>query len=157
MKKTTLWTLAVLLTVFATGMSLTGCSDHEDGESNDEYVLRNALNGPSWKVYSVLEDGAWNTSPNFYFEVRFSASNKNFKSEKWMFENGYSILDTKESYSFSDPTAYTISGNKVEATVGGQPYFRMEVLGEVSYTMHCKLYFYNTDETYEVYMDRGSY
>ena len=55
----------------------------------------------------------------------------------------------------SDNTAYTIkNASIIEATVDGKPYFRITLKEKVTSTMHCDLYFYNNNKTYEVKMWR---
>lgn len=140
-------------------MAMTACADRDDGESNADYELRNTINGPAWHVNSVKKsDGTWTTDADpseFYFEVKFSASNHNFKSERFYYKNGESDESTREEYSSADNTAYTIkNATVIEGTVDGQPYFRITLKEKVTSTMHCDLYFYNNNKSYEVMMWR---
>lgn len=87
--------------------------------------------------------------------MKFSASNHNFKSVRFYYKNGEADETTREEYSSSDNTAYTIKdASIIEATVDGKPYFRITLKEKVTSTMHCDLYFYNNNKTYEVKMWR---
>ena len=154
-----LWMLAAILTICGATTVLTSCADADEGESKADYELRNTINGPAWRVHSVMKnDGTWSTGEDpaeFWFEVKFSASNHNFKSVRFYYKNGEADETTREEYSSSDNTAYTIkNASIIEATVDGKPYFRITLKEKVTSTMHCDLYFYNNNKTYEVKMWR---
>lgn len=154
-----LWMLAAILTICGATTVLTSCADADEGESKADYELRNTINGPAWRVYSVMKnDGTWSTDEDpaeFWFEVKFSASNHNFKSVRFYYKNGEADETTREEYSSSDNTAYTIKdASIIEATVDGKPYFRITLKEKVTSTMHCDIYFYNNNKTYELKMWR---
>lgn len=143
----------------AMSLSLTSCDEREEGESSDDWVLRNTINGPSWHVY-MIKDGngnwvRWEDAATLYFNVKFSASKHNFKSEKYYYKNGEWDESTREQYSDSNNTLYAIKDAKIiEGTVDGKPYFRITLHKEVSSTMECSLYFYKENKTFEVRMMR---
>ena len=126
MKIKKIWMLAAILTICGATTVLTSCADADEGESKADYELRNTINGPAWRVHSVMKnDGTWSTGEDpaeFWFEVKFSASIKD--------------------------------ASIIEATVDGKPYFRITLKEKVTSTMHCDLYFYNNNKTYEVKMWR---
>lgn len=145
--------------ICCTAMVLNSCADADEGESKADYELRNTINGPAWRVYTVKKsDGTWTTDADpaeFWFEIKFSASKHNFKSERFYYQDGVSDETTREEYSSADNTAYTIKdASIIEGTVDGQPYFRITLKEKVTSTMHCDLHFYNDNKTYEVKMWR---
>lgn len=159
MKKPTFIKLFLMIFICGSAVSLISCSDADDGESKADYELRNTINGPAWRVHSVKKsDGTWTTDEDpseFYFEVKFSASKHNFKSERFYYKDGESDETTRETFSSANNTAYTIKdASIIEGTVDGQPYFRITLKEKVTSTMHCNLYFYNNNKTYEVLMWR---
>ena len=159
MKKSILWMFAAIMLVCGLAIT-TSCADKEDGESNSEWKLRNSISGTGWSTYSVkLDDGTWNSEKKpLLFDIKFSASNKNFKCDKvYTNEEGDADETTREIYKYSDETAYTIKKNVIEGTVGADktPYFKMEVYGEVSSELHCKITFYKDNKTFEIKMWRA--
>ena len=58
MKKVFLMVVVAMMT--AMSMSLTSCAEQEEGESNEDWILRNVINGPTWHVDMILDDnGNW--------------------------------------------------------------------------------------------------
>lgn len=159
MKTKTFIKLFMAVLICCTAMTLYSCADADEGENKADYELRNTINGPAWRVFSVKKsDGTWTTDADpaeFYFEVKFSASKHNFTSERFYYVNGESDETTREAYSSANNTAYTIKDAKIiDGTVDGKPYFRITLKEKVTSTMHCDLYFYNDNKTYEVLMQR---
>ena len=137
------------------GMGITSCADKEEGESDEDWELRNTINGPAWRVYMVKDaSGNWIDSLPLWFEVKFSASKHNFKSEKFYYVNGIGDDATRETYKESDNTQYTISGNVIEGTVNNNKYFRITLSDKVTYEMKGTLYFYKENKSFEVLMMR---
>ena len=153
-------TMAAVALIAVIGLVATSCDDKEEGETWEDWGLRNTINGPAWHVDMLKNaNGSWDRWENvgiLYFNVKFSASNHNFSSEKFYYdENGEADETTREKYSSSDNTAYTITDGKiVEGTVGGQPYFRLTITKKPSSTMEGTLHFYRENKTYEVIMSR---
>ena len=142
---------------FGAAMTLTSCDDADDGESKGDWELRNTINGPAWRVFDVKVNDTWTGDENipFWFEVKFSASNHDFSSTKFYYVDGESDESTREQYTSANKTAYTIKDAQViEATVDGNPYFRITLKEKVTSQMHCDLYFYKEKKTYEVRMSR---
>lgn len=145
--------------VAVVGVTMVSCADKEDGESWNDWELRNTINGFGWHVDMLKDEGGnwvrWEYSATLYFYVKFSASGHNFKSEKFYYKDGVSDESTREEYSSSDNTHYTIINAKIiEGTVGGEPYFRITLNKKPSSSMEGKLYFYRENKTYEVIMTR---
>lgn len=137
-----------------TGFTVSSCADADEGESQSEWELRNTINGPEKRIYTIKDaNGNWTDvyeAKIIYFSVKFSASNHNFTSKKAVFnEDGNLDEETQEVYTPSDNTAYTIKDNVIECTVDGKPYFRMTVKNVTNF-IECELYFYNEDKAYEV-------
>ena len=156
MKKSILWLFAAIMLVGGLTVT-TSCADKEDGEKNSDYVLRNSINGTGWSISSVKqEDGTWTEDSPLCFNIKFSASNKNFKCAKFFYdENGNADESTREEYKYSDGTAYTIKNAVVEATVKEYKFFRMEIIGSVDSELHCKVFFYKDNKTVELRMVRA--
>ena len=142
---------------FGAAMTLTSCDDADDGESKGDWELRNTINGPAWRVFDVKVNDTWTGDGNipFWFEVKFSASKHNFSSKLFYYKDGEADESTREEYTSANNTAYTIKNAQIiEGTVGGKPYFRMTLKAKVTSELHCDLYFYNSNKTYEVKMSR---
>lgn len=168
MKKKLFMAITALLLVCGIATVTTSCDDKDDNESNSEWQLRNSINGVGWSTKSVMVNGNWITDsePAFYsnalnFDIKFSASNRNFKCWKYYYKKGanegeYEADEAyRETYTYSDGTAYTIKGNVVEGTVNGDPYFKMEVLEKPASSLHCKITFYKENRTFEISMFRA--
>lgn len=151
--------MAAVAMMAAMCMSVMSCADAEEGENSADWKLRNTINGPAWHV-DMLKDSngkwlRWEEALIFYFDVKFSASNHNFKSEKFYYVDGMGDDTTRERYSEENNTAYAIKDAKIiEATVDGNPYFRITLHKEVTSSMECTLYFYKENKAYEVIMTR---
>lgn len=152
--------MASVAIVAIVSIFMVSCADAEEGESHDDWKLRNAINGLGWHV-DMLKDAngnwvRWENASILYFYVKFSASNHNFESEKFYYDGeGNSDETTREVYKPANNTAYTITNAKViEGTVGGQPYFRITLNKMPGSSMEGKLYFYKENKTYEVIMTR---
>ena len=158
MKKTKSILLAAMMAVI--GVGLAGCAAPNEGETSDDWMLRNTINGPGWHVeHFKRSDGTWAPWYDynlFYFWVKFSASKHNFQSEKFYYDDEHKADEsTREKYDDSDNTGYTIrDASIVEATVNGEPYFRITLLKEVGSTMECTLYFYRERRSFDVRMMR---
>lgn len=145
--------------VAVVSVALVSCADKEEGESWDDWTLRNTINGFGWHV-DMLKDAngnwvRWENAVLFYFSVKFSASNHNFSSEKFYYKDGVGDDETREKYEPSNNTAYAILNAKViEGSVGGQPYFRITLNKKPTSSMEGTLYFYRDKKTYEVIMTR---
>ena len=157
MKKNFFMAMAAILLICSMSTVITGCADKEDGESNSEWVLRNEINGVGWSAKTIkLSDGTWSEELPFYFDIKFSASNKNFKCSKVCYDSEGNVdKSNSEKYEYKDGTAYTIKGNIVEGTVAGNPFFKMEVLEKPTSSLHCKITFYKDNKTYEISMIRA--
>lgn len=152
MKRILFWATAVIM--IALSITVTSCSDADEGETWNEWELRNTINGPERRIWTIeTSNGEWMDvyeAKLIYFSVKFSASDHNFTSTKWNFDNNGNCDEaTKEVYTSDDKTAYTIKDNVVECTVDGKPYFRMTVIKVTSF-IECKLYFYKENRTYHV-------
>lgn len=143
---------------FGAAMALCSCDSKDDGESSADWELRNTINGPQWYVITVKNTGGTWTGEGelpFWFEVKFSASKHNFSSKLFYYKDGEADESTREEYTSANNTAYTIKNAQIiEGTVGGKPYFRMTLKAKVTSELHCDLYFYNSNKTYEVKMSR---
>jgi hypothetical protein len=155
--KKILYKVAVAI-VAVVSVAMASCANAEEGESWDDWKIRNTINGFGWHV-DMLKDAngnwvRWENSLTLYFEVKFSASNHNFSSRKFYYKDGVSDETTKEEYSSSN-TAYTIKDAKIiEGTVNGEPYFRITLNKKPDSSMEGILYFYRENKTYEVIMTR---
>lgn len=152
MKKLHLIWMLLFACIMSLGMS--ACAGADEGESWEDWILRNTINGPAWRVYQIKENKQWVDCDKFWFEIKFSASHHNFKSTKFYYVDGVADESTREEYDGSDDTAYQISGKIIEGTVGGSKYFRMELTEKVTEKLVCKLHFYKENKTYEVVMMR---
>ena len=151
--------MAATAMMVAISLTLAGCADADEGENKDDWELRNTINGPTWHVDKLKGPKGdwvdWAEANAFYFEVKFSASNHNFKSEKFYYKEYMKDDSTYESYGSADNTAFTIKDAKIiEATVNGESYFRITLHKKVTSTMECSLYFYRENRTFEVIMTR---
>lgn len=157
MKKIMYLFAAAVVAVVTVGMA--SCANADEGESWSDWGLRNTINGFPWHV-DMLKDAngnwvRWEYSVTLYFEVKFSASNHNFSSRKFYYKDGVSDETTKEEYSSSDNTAFTIKDAKIiEGTVNGEPYFRFTLNKKPTSSMEGTLYFYRENKTFEVIMTR---
>ena len=143
-----------MMTAFS--LTTTSCADADEGENWEEWILRNTINGPERRIHQVeIEKDKWVDAMEaniIYFEVKFSASNHNFRSTKWYYmAEGEADPATIDQYTTDNNTAYTIKDNVVECTVDGKPYFQMKVL-ESGYFMDCEIYFYKEQRKFHVKM-----
>lgn len=158
------WMLLLFSGIFCLGM--TSCADAEDGESKDDWDIRNALSTGigSWQTGEVKIDGVWyedpldgltNPSP-LYFTVKFSASKKTFESRKFYYKDGGEMdRVADESTSQSYKGTYTLENRVLVATrENGEKYFSMSILEKPSSVLHANVTFHDVNKTYEMKLHR---
>lgn len=159
------WMLLLLSGIFCLGM--TSCADKEEGESNDDWNIRNALSTGigSWHTGEVKIDGVWyedplnsltNPSP-LYFTVHFSASKKTFESRKFFYKDGGEDIGfiADESTMQSYKGTYTLENRVLVATLdGGTKYFTMSIYEVPSSVLHADVTFHDVNKTYEMKLYR---
>lgn len=154
------WLLLMFVSFLIGG--LTSCADREDGEDNETYKMRNSINGPAWRIYSIKIDGKWyyafnedlSLSSPMWFEVKFSASKKTYDSEKFYYDNnGVSIESTRQKY---NNAPYTIDKKQVVAYTDDSMNTKYFTLNIVSCDSELKgsVTFHDENKTYEVIMQR---
>lgn len=114
------WLLFMFAVILIGGM--TSCADREDGEDNETYEMRNTINGPAWRIASIKVDGKWyyafsedlSLASPMWFEVKFSASGKTYKSEKFYYDSeGDAIMSTRQVYNNAPYTIDKKTGHRI--------------------------------------------
>ena len=145
--------LALLMMLMATVLpaSLVSCSDAEDGEDWDTWVMRNMLNS-SWSLDRVKMNGEYkeNIDPavNMCFEMKLRANGRTFTAHRFYYKDNVKDDATEVNKSGT----FTVDGkNKViEATDSdGNKFFRLSNIEFGTGSMKATLTFYDLNKTYD--------
>lgn len=150
MRKILLMVAAAMMA--AMSMSMTSCSDAEDGEDWATWEMRNMLDS-RWSIDRVMADGEW-TFGVFSMDMRLKAEGRTFEATRFFYKN-----DEKDDATEVRKTGtYTIDqkNNIVEATDSdGKKFFRLSDIEFGTGSMMCTLHFYDLNKTYEVMFARS--
>lgn len=148
--------LAFLMMMLAVVLpaSFVSCSDAEDGEDWDAWVMRNMLDS-KWsldrvKVNSEYVD-KYETDWDLWFDMNLKASGRTFTAHRSVGRDGDATEVNKSG-------TYTVDGkNKaIEATDSdGNKFFRLSNIESGTGSMTCTLFFYDLNRTCEVMFARS--
>lgn len=155
-KVTTFW---MMLMAVVLGMGFVSCSDAEDGEDWDTWVMRNLLDS-GWSLNSVVVDGEYRTMGerdfDFYFEMNLRATGRKFEAHRFFYKDGMADESTEV---FKSGTFVVDGGKKtIECTDSdGSKVFRLSDIDFGTGTMEATLTFYDLNQTYTVVLGRSTY
>ncbi len=148
--------LAFLMMMLAVVLpaSFVSCSDAEDGEDWDAWVMRNMLDS-KWSLDRVKVNGEYvdkyETDWDLWFDMNLKASGRTFTAHRSVGRDGDATEVNKSG-------TYTVDGkNKaIEATDSdGNKFFRLSNIEFGTGNMTCTLFFYDLNRTCEVMFARS--
>ncbi len=148
--------LAFLMMMLAVVLpaSFVSCSDAEDGEDWDAWVMRNMLDS-KWSLDRVKVNGEYvdkyETDWDLWFDMNLKASGRTFTAHRSVGRDGDATEVNKSG-------TYTVDGkNKaIEATDSdGNKFFRLSNIEFGTGSMTCTLFFYDLNRTCEVMFARS--
>ena len=155
MKKSILWMflLAAVLT-----LGVVSCSDAEEGEDWNTWVMRNMLNS-NWNLDAVKVDGQYKRMGeagfDFYFSTKLRADGRKFEAERFFYDKTGSA---DESTRIKKSGIFTIDekNKTIEATDSeGNKFFRLAGIEFETGSMKATITFYDLNKTYDVLLDRS--
>lgn len=157
MKKiTTFW---MMLMAVVLSMGIMSCSDSEDGENWDTWVMRNMLNS-GWSISSVIVNGEYHELGeegfDFWFEMNLRANGRKFEARRFFYKDG--VID--KSTEVIKTGEYVVDGSKktIEAIDSdGNKFFRMSDIEFGTGTMVTTITFYDLNQTYKVVLGRSNF
>jgi hypothetical protein len=163
--KKTFFIVTIFMAVCLMGVSFTSCSNPEEGEDWDTWVIRNMLNN-GWSLSGIKVNGEWIYSGdpsikdtpeyNFYFEMNLRADGRRFEAHRFFYKDD--VYD--ESTEIIKTGTFTLDSgtNTIEGTDSdGQKFFRLVITDKPTSSMECSIYFYDLDRTYDVVMARSNF
>ena len=155
MKKITflMFLMAAVLT-----MGVVSCSDAEDGESWDAWVLRNQLNS-NWSLDFVKVNGDYrrlgDEGFDFYLTLKLTADGRKFEAERFFYNMAEGTVD--ESTKVNKSGTYTIdASNKTIELIDsdGNKFMRLSNIEFGTGSMTATALFYDLNKTYEIGLNR---
>ena len=151
--------LAILMMMMAVVLpaSFVSCSDAEDGEDWDTWVMRNMLDS-KWSLDRVKVNGEYvdkyETDWDLLFDMNLKASGRTFTARRSI----YTGDETVEPKEVNKSGTYTVDGKSkaIEATDSdGNRFFRLSNIEFGTGSMTCTLFFYDLNRTCEVMFARS--
>jgi hypothetical protein len=155
MKRNLFWMflLAAVLT-----MGIVSCSDPEEGESWDTWVMRNQLNS-LWSLDYIKVNGEYrrlgDDGFDFYLTMKLKADGRKFETERFFYKEAEGIVD--ESTRVKKTGTYTIdaSSKTIELIDSeGKKFMRLSNIEFGTGFMSATVLFYDLNKTYDIGLDR---
>lgn len=157
MKKFFVIAAVAIMTVMS--LSLTSCSDAEEGEDWGTWVMRNQLNS-KWSLDYVMvndeyrrmgEDGF-----DFFMNLKLTADGRKFSAERFFYDHATGSAD--ESTRVKKSGTYTIDEpNKTVELIDseGNKFMRLSDISFGTGSMSATILFYDLNQTYVIGLNRG--
>ena len=156
MRKILMMLAVVMMT--AMSMSLVSCSDAEDGEDWDTWIMRNQLNS-NWSLDFVKVNGDYrrlgDEGFDFYLTLKLTADGRKFKAERFFYNKAEGIAD--ESTRIQKTGTYIIDEpNKAIELVDSEAnkFMRLSNIEFGTGSMTATVLFYDLNKTYDIGLDR---
>ena len=139
-------------------MGVVSCSDAEDGESWDTWVMRNQLNS-NWSLDFVKVNGDYrrlgDEGFDFYLTLKLTADGRKFEAERFFYNIAEGIAD--ESTRVLKTGTYTIDApNKTIELIDieGNKFMRLANIEFGTGSMTATILFYDLNKTYDIGFNR---
>lgn len=154
MKKSLFWMF--LISAVLT-MGLVSCSDAEDGESWDTWVMRNQLNS-NWSLDYVKVNGVnkqmGETGFEFYLTLNLYADGRKFEAERFYYKDG--VADQSTAVKKTGTYVINESTKTIELTDSeGNKFLRLSNIQFGAGSMSATVFFYDLNKTYEIGLNRS--
>ena len=143
----------------AMSMSLTSCSDAEDGEDWSTWIMRNQLNS-KWSLDYIMVNGEYqrlgDDGFDFYLTMKLSADGRKFNAERFFYNKVEGIAD--ESTRIQKTGTYTIDEpNKTIELIDseGNKFLRLSNINFGTGSMSATVLFYDLNKTYNIGLNRS--
>ena len=139
-------------------MGVVSCSDAEDGEGWDAWVMRNQLNS-IWSLDFVRVNGEYrrlgDEGFDFYLTLKLKADGRKFEAERFFYNMAEGIAD--ESTKVNKSGTYTIdaSSKTIELIDSeGNKFMHLSNIEFGTGSMTATVLFYDLNKTYEIGLNR---
>ena len=146
----------MLLFAVVLPMSFVSCSNAEDGESWDTWIMRNQLNS-NWSLDYVKINGEYrrigDVGFDFFLTMKLRADGRKFEVERFYYKDG--VKD--ESTEVNKSGTYTIDEpNKTIVLIDseGNKFMRLSNIEFDTGCMFATVLFYDINKTYDIRFDR---
>ena len=156
MKTATKFWMILMAAVLTIG--LVSCSDPEEGEDWDTWIMRNMLDS-GWSLDQVKVNGNYKSMGepgfDFYFYMDLKANGRKFDAKRFFYKD-YEKDDATEV--LKSGTFTIVEKNKaIEATDSdGKKFFRLESIEFGTGSMTATITFYDLNQTYDVILSRSA-
>lgn len=137
-------------------MGVVSCSDAEDGESWDTWVMRNQLNS-NWSLDFIKVNGEYrrfgDEGFDFYLTLKLTADGRKFEAERFYYKDGI----TDQSTIVKKTGTYTIDepNKTIELTDSeGNKFMRLSNIEFGTGSMTTTVLFYDLNQTYNIGLNR---
>ena len=148
----------MLLMAAVLSIGVVSCSDAEDGESWDTWVMRNQLNS-NWSLDFIKVNGEYrrlgDEGFDFYMTLKLKADGRKFEAERFFYNMAEGIVD--ESTKVNKTGTYTIdaSSKTIELIDSeGNKFMRLSNIEFGTGSMTATVLFYDLNQTYEIGLNR---
>ena len=150
--------ISMFLMAAVMAMGVVSCSDAEDGESWDAWVMRNQLNS-NWNLDFIKVNGEYrrlgDEGFDFYMTLKLKADGRKFEAERFFYNMAEGIVD--ESTKVNKTGTYTIdaSSKTIELIDSeGNKFMRLSNIEFGTGSMTATVLFYDLNQTYEIGLNR---
>ena len=148
----------LLLMAAVLSMGVVSCSDAEDGENWDTWVMRNQLNS-NWSLDFIKVNGDYrrlgDEGFDFYLTLKLKADGRKFEAERFFYNKEDGIGD--ESTKVNKTGTYTIdASNKTIELIDseGNKFMRLSNIEFGTGSMTATVLFYDLNQTYDLGFNR---
>ena len=146
----------MLLMAAVMAMGVVSCSDAEDGESWDTWIMRNQLNS-NWCLDYVMINGEYrrigDEGCDFQLTMKLRADGREFEVERFYYKDGVmdesTLVNKNGTYTIDEPNR-TIELIDSE----GNKFMRLSNIQFDTGTMSATVLFYDLNKTYDIGLDR---
>lgn len=150
--------IMIFLMAAVMAMGVVSCSDAEDGESWDAWVMRNQLNS-NWSLDFIKVNGDYrrlgDEGFNFYLTLKLKADGRKFEAERFFYNMAEGIVD--ESTKVNKTGTYTIDASSKTIELidsDGNKFMRLSNIEFGTGSMTATVLFYDLNQTYEIGLNR---
>ena len=139
-------------------MGLVSCSDAEEGEGWDTWIMRNQLNS-EWSLDFIKVNGEYrrlgDEGFDFYMTLKLKADGRKFEAERFFYNMAEGIVD--ESTKVNKTGTYTIDASSKTIELidsDSNKFMRLSNIEFGTGSMTATVLFYDLNQTYEIGLNR---
>ena len=151
-------TFLMFLMVAVLTMGVVSCSDAEDDESWDAWVMRNQLNS-NWSLDFIKVNGEYrrfgDEGFDFYMTLKLKADGRKFEAERFFYNKEEGIVDESTRINKTGTYAIDASSKAIELIDSeGNKFMRLSNIEFGTGSMTATVLFYDLNQTYDLGFNR---